>query len=354
MKIFVSVAAYRDTELPKTIDSLISNASNPDALRIVVLSQDYPKKHPDFSKYRNVEMIKMNYVDARGAGYARKILMNHYNGEDFFFQIDSHMRFAKHWDIKILHMMQLAQEDALTDKVILSQYPAPYTIHTGNREYYPKNDKDFWDRVSWTSVVNTWYGAWAGNREEMADKTRPCPSYTVLAGYLFAPGYLVKEVPYDERITFMGEELCFAIRAYTRGWKIYAPNEMIIWHFYKRKDRPKVWSQIDDSVRKEKWNDLEMNSKRVQEKILRGIEEGIYGIGDKDKYLEYQEMIGIDFNKFYDRVIKEKINKAVLSQELGPEGFKAESGWCKNKEHVHCETKGCECFCHQKKRRGAR
>ena len=59
MKIFVSVAAYRDTELPKTINSLISNAQNPSSLRIVVLSQDYPKKHPDFSKYKNVELIKL-------------------------------------------------------------------------------------------------------------------------------------------------------------------------------------------------------------------------------------------------------------------------------------------------------
>lgn len=348
MKIFVSVAAYRDTELPKTIESLISNASNPAALRIVILSQDFPKKHPDLSKYKNVEMIKINYTDAKGAGYARKIIMDHYNGEEYFFQIDSHLRFVKNWDIKLLSMMEFVKEQEQTHKVILSQFPAPYTIHTGDREYYPKNDKDFWDRVSWTRVVNTWYGAWAGHREEIEDKTKPHPSHTVLAGFLFAHGDFVKEIPYDERITFMGEELCIAIRAYTRGWKIYAPNEMLVWHFYKRKDRPKVWSQMDDSVRKEKWNTLEMKSKSVQEKILRGIEEGVYGVGDKDKYFEYQEMIGIDFNKFYDRVLKEKINKAILIEEIGPEA-RAESGWCKNKEHVHCETKGCQCFCHDKK-----
>jgi hypothetical protein len=351
MKIFVSVAAYRDLELPKTIDSLISNAENPQNLRVVILSQDQKSKHPDFSKYKNVELIQMDFKEARGAGFARKIIMEQYGGEEYFFQIDSHERFAKHWDTKILQMMRQAQEDAKTDKVILSQYPAPYTIHTGNRDHFIKGDKDFWDRVSWTKVVNTWYGAWAGHREEIEDKSKPHPSYTVLAGYLFAPGNFVEEIPYDERITFMGEELCIAIRAYTRGWKIYAPNEMLLWHFYTRKDRPKVWSQMDDSMREQKWNDLEMESKRVQEKILRGIEKGVYGIGDKQKYLEYQKMIGIDFNKFYDRVLKDKINKAVLTQELGPEGFKAQSGWCNNKEHFYCETKGCECFCHEKKKR---
>lgn len=354
MKIFVSVAAYRDTELTKTIDSLVKNAYDPKSLRVVVLSQDHPKKHPKFPQFKNVEVIEMNFKEARGAGYARKILMEQYKGENFFFQIDSHMRFAKNWDAKLLHMMEQAQKDAGTDKVILSQYPAPYTVHTGNRDYYPKNDKDFWDRVSWTKVVNTWYGAWAGHRQEIADKSKPHPSYTVLAGYLFAPGDFVKEIPYDERITFMGEELCIAIRAYTRGWKIYAPNEMLLWHFYTRKDRPKVWTQIDDSMREQKWNDLEMKSKSVQEQILRGNEQGIYGIGDKDKYLEYQEMIGIDFNKFYDRVMREKINKAVLTEELGPGNTKPLSGWCRGNEHIHCETKGCQCFCHDKKKKAKR
>lgn len=351
MKIFVSVASYRDTELTKTINSLISNSASPNNLRVVVLSQDHPKRHPKFPQFKNVEVIEMNFKDARGAGYARKIIMDKYDGEDFFFQIDSHMRFAKNWDTKLLDMMKWAQKDAKTHKIILSQFAAPYTIHTGEREYYPKNDKDFWDSVSWTSVVNTWYGAWAGNREEIKDKTNPCPSHTVLAGYIFAHGDFAKEIPYDERITFMGEELCIAIRAYTRGWKIYAPNEMLIWHFYKRKDRPKVWSQMDDSMREEKWKDLEMNSKSVQEQILRGIEEGVYGIGDKDKYLEYQEMIGIDFNKFYDRVMREKINKAALTEDITPGGSKPESGWCRNKEHIYCETVGCQCFCHEKKKR---
>ena len=351
MKIFVSVASYRDTELSKTINSLISNADNPENLRVVILSQDQKKKHPDFSKYKNVELIEMDFRKARGAGYARKVLMEHYSGEDYFFQIDSHERFAKHWDTKILNMMKQAQEDAGTNKVILSQYPAPYTVHTGNRDYYIKNDKDFWDRVSWTSVVNTWYGAWAGHRQEIEDRTKPHPSHSILAGYLFTLGSFVEEVPYDERISFMGEELCIAIRAYTRGWKIYAPQEMLVWHFYTRKDRPKVWSQMDDSMREHKWIDLEMQSKKIQEQILRGKEEGIYGIGDRQKYLEYQKMIGIDFNKFYDRVLREKINKAVLVEDIGPEESKPESGWCRNKEHIHCETEGCKCFCHEKKKR---
>jgi len=351
MKIFVSIAAYRDTELPKTIKSLIDNAVYPDNLRIVILSQDKPKSHPEFPQYKNIEVIKMDFRKARGAGYARKVLMDQYSGEDYFFQIDSHMRFDKSWDLKLLTMFEQAQEDAGTDKVVLSQYPAPYTIHTGGRDYYPKGDPDFWDKPSWTRVVNTWYGSWAGHREPILDRSKPHPSYSVLAGYIFSLGSFVEEVPYDERISFMGEELCIAIRAYTRGWKIYAPNKMIIWHFYTRKDRPKVWSQTDDSIRDVRWVKLETESKKVQENILRGKEGGIYGIGDYEKYLEYQELIGINFNHFYDNESKRKINKAVLTEELSPTASKKLSGWCRDTEHKPCETKGCECTCHKKKGR---
>ena len=349
MKIFVSIASYRDTELPKTIKSLIDNAVYPERLRIVVLSQDRRKDHPDLSRYKNVELIEMDFRKARGAGYARKVIMDHYNGEDYFFQIDSHMRFDKSWDVKLLTMFEQAQEDAKTEKVVLSQYPAPYTVHTGDKDFYPKNDKDFWDRPSWTSVTNTWHGTWAGHREEIEDRSKPHPSYSVLAGYIFSLGSFVEEIPYDERISFMGEELCIAIRAYTRGWKIYAPNKMIIWHFYTRKDRPKVWSQSDDSIREERWMDLEMVSKKVQENILRGKEAGTYGIGDYDKYLEYQKLIGIDFNNFYDKELRIKVNKAVLIEEINPMGMSRVSGWCKDQEHRPCETKRCECNCHQKK-----
>jgi hypothetical protein len=350
MKIFVSIAAYRDTELPKTVKSLIDNAVYPDNLRIVILSQDKPKSHPDFSQYKNVELIKMDFRKARGAGFARKILMDQYDGEDYFFQIDSHMRFDKSWDLKLLTMFEQAQEESGTEKIILSQYPAPYTVHTGGRDYYPKGDPDFWDKPSWTKVVNTWYGAWAGHREPILDRSKPYPSHSVLAGYIFSLGSFVEEIPYDERISFMGEELCIAIRSYTRGWKIYAPNKMIIWHFYTRKDRPKVWSQTDDSIRDTRWVKLETESKKVQESILRGKDEGVYGIGDYEKYLEYQELVGINFNEFYDKESKRKINKAVLTEEISPTGSKRLSGWCRDQEHRPCETKRCECKCHNKRK----
>jgi hypothetical protein len=301
MKIFVSVASYRDSELVKTLESLYGHAKYPNDIIFTVLSQDYPNRHPDLSFIKNLNYLKMNYKDAKGAGYARKLLMEEYNGEDFFFQVDSHMRTTKNWDVRLITMLNEAQEIEQNKKIILSQFPGPYKVLTDGRDEFIIDDQWYWSKPSWTSVVRTVSDVWAGNREVIGDISRPHLSHTILAGYLFAPGNLVEEVPYDERISFMGEELCFAIRAYTRGWKIYAPNEMLFWHYYVRKGEPKVWSQRDNASKSKqnRWSELEKKSMMIQKDVLTGKETGIYGIGDKKLYEEYQEMIGINFKKFY-------------------------------------------------------
>lgn len=351
MSIFISIASYRDLELTKTVDSLYKNADKPKDLIFGIVNQDARNKHENFLFLgKQARIVNLHYKDAKGAGYARKLAMELYDGEDFFFQVDSHMRFVKGWDTKLKKMLETSQEIARTKKVILSQFPAPYMVLTNGKDYFIKNDPDFWDKESWTSVVNTWNGVWAGNREEMADNGKPHKSHTILAGLLFAPGQIVNEVPYDERICFMGEELCFAIRAYTRDWEIYAPNEMIACHFYKREERPKIWN---DNVAGRSWTEIEMKSQRVQRDVLLGVEKGVYGIGNYKRYLDYQEMIGIQFESFYENELKDKVNLGTITQEIEfNDNFDlieiAKSGYCINGFHSKCFAKDlCFCSCHE-------
>jgi hypothetical protein len=185
----------------------------------------------------------------------------------------------------------------------------------------------------------------------MEDLSHPHKSHTVLGALIFTHGDIVDEIPYDERISFMGEELCFAIRAYTRGWYIYAPNEMLVWHYYKRDERPKIWN--DNIPGGRSWTELEMASQRVQENILLGKEQGIFGIGDYDKYLEYQEMIGINFNKFYNKEIHERTNLGLITTEtVFDDEFNlievSMSGYCTENLHSQCFAKdNCDCVCHE-------
>jgi hypothetical protein len=317
MSIFISIASYKDTELVPTIKSIINNADNSEELHFGVVSQDENKRHPDLEPIvDNLSYLKMDFRQAKGAGYARKLAMEMYEGEDFYLQLDSHMRAVKGWDTKLINMYHQSSSLAGTNKVILSQYPAAYEIHTGGKEYFVQDHEELWSTPTWSRVHNRDNGSWSSIRERFDDLSQPHPSHTVLAGYLFANGKFVEEIPYDERISFMGEELCIAIRAYTRNWHIYAPNEMLFWHFYKRKQSPKIWNQSEDAKRPTKWIEIEMNSKRVQKNILLGIEQGIFGIGDYEKYLEYQDMIGINFSNFYEKEINHKVNNSIKSTEI--------------------------------------
>lgn len=351
MSIFVSIASYRDPELIKTIKSLIENSDNPGQLYFGIVSQEARNRHQDFEWLGdNARVIKMHYKDARGAGYARKLAMELYDGQNYFLQIDSHMRFEKSWDTRIVKVLEDAQSIAKTDKVILSQFPAPYMVLTDGSDYYLKGDENFWDFPSWTSVENTWGGFWSGKREKIENLSVPHKTHTILAGYVFAPGEIVKEVPYDERISFMGEELCFSIRAYTRGWELYAPNEMLCWHFYKREENPKIWN---DNLIGRTWNELEMESQRIQERVLLGEEQGIFGIDNIERYLEYQKMIGIDFPSFYKKELPRSVNLGTLTKEIEfDENFDlveiSKSGYCINNFHDECRRNTvCMCKCHK-------
>lgn len=359
MSIFISIASYRDDQLPKTVQSLYDNADHPEDLVFGIVSQDLRNKHPKFPYIpdKSLRVLEIHAKDAKGAGYARKLAMELYQGEDYFFQTDSHMRFIKGWDTKLKEMLSWCQEKQGTDKIILSQFPAPFLPLTDGKDHFIKGDEDFWDEPSWTSVVNTWTGVWAGNREKIEDLSEPHYSHTVLGALLFAPGYIVEEIPYDERISFMGEELCFAIRAYTRDWHIYAPNEMVAWHFYKRQDRPKIWR---DAMAGRSWTDIEMKSQKVQKDVLLAVERGTYGIGNYQKYLEYQDLVGINFADFYATEMRDKVNLGTITQEMTfDEDFniveKSHSGYCLNGFHARCFAKEmCDCICHEQEYDGGR
>jgi hypothetical protein len=344
--IFVSIASYRDPELTKTISSLMKNADNPEEIILGIVSQDLSNKHPKLNMH-NVRQINIAAKDAKGAGYARKLAMELYENEEYFMQIDSHMRFAKSWDTKLKSMLAEAQKITGKEKVILSQFPAPYFVGSDGKDYFIENDEVYWDRPSWSGVRNNVDGSWGAYRIEMEDKSKPHPTHTILAGFVFTIGKIVEEIPYDERIPFMGEELCFAIRAYTRGWELYAPNEMVIWHFYTRKEMPKVWSE---GVRETTWIELESESHAVQRAVLLAEERGTYGIEDYDRYFDYQDMIGINFHDFYvSGVLNFKANMSILVEELDFSGFGIHSGYCLNDLHDQCKQEVCECQCHKEK-----
>ncbi len=301
MSIFISIASYRDPELVRTIKSAIDNALHPEELYFSVVLQEFEKFEPDLSWVPRLSLTKMHPREARGAGFARAQAMKSYDNQDYYLQIDSHTMFEKGWDVKCIEQLKKAQEIAKNDKVILSYFPPPFYVEQNGKINIIKNSKIQLPYPTKQKPKLTKRNEWTAERIEFSDSSRPVPelSTTILAGFVFTIGKLVEEVPYDPEISFFGEELCFAVRAWTRGWDIYSPSIILAYHFYTREGYSKIWK--DRNVRKISWKELEDISKDKQRRVLCGIEEGIFGLGNYRHIKLYEKMTGIDFKKMYNQ-----------------------------------------------------
>lgn len=294
MSIFVSIVSYRDPELVRTLKSMLENADRPNELHITVVSQDRDNEHPSLDFVPNLAYVKMSYLDALGPCYARKIAMQTYQNEDYFLQLDSHIIFVKSWDTKLLKIYDQAKKQS--DKPIITHYPPGYKVLANNSVEFDESQKNT-DRLMVISdnvkVLRGWRNGWDGPRN------KPCESKIIAAGFMFGEGNMVRELPYDDRIFFVGEEITYSLRAYTRGYKFFAPQFPICYHFNGRHGYPKFWTRGDDQRRPVKWGHLERSSRAVVHKILTGIEKGTYGSANDKLAKEYQDWIGINFQEHY-------------------------------------------------------
>ena len=126
-RIFVSIAAYCEPLLEFTLDSLFQKASEPDALHVGLFDQSSFDTQSWLAKkpyWNQITYVQIDPVQARGAAWARAVCNSLYQGEDYFFQIDSHTWFDKAWDKKLKILLDAALKHS--KKPILSTYPPPF------------------------------------------------------------------------------------------------------------------------------------------------------------------------------------------------------------------------------------
>lgn len=299
MSIFISIASYRDPELTRTIKSALENAAHPEELHFGIVLQEIEKFEPDLSWVPNLSLIKIHPKFARGAGLARAEAMKLYNNQDYYLQIDSHTIFEKNWDILCIEQIKKAQEISKNNKIILSYFPPPFYIHKNGKVEFVKNSLKQPAYPTKQIPKLTKRKDWTAERIEFTDRARkmPEPSTTILAGFVFTIGDIVNDVPYDPEISFFGEEICFAARAWTRGWDIYSPSVVILYHFYSREGYSKIWK--DRNIRNMSWKEIEDISKDKQKRVLCGMEKGIFGLGSYRHIRLYEKMTGINFKTIY-------------------------------------------------------
>lgn len=292
--IFVSIASYRDPDCQNTVRDLFEKAANPERVFIGICLQIVPGEDEDClvstERREQLRVIEVHASESRGACWARSRVQELWRGEDYFFQVDSHMRFVSGWDEKLISMLG----KCAGEKVVISTYPLEFTPPD---QFAPDNlvtiaPKGF-DEDGVLTQNSALYSL------DSAPE-RPAPSPFIGAGMLFASGRIVDEIPYDPYLYFTGEEITLGARLWTSGWEIYSPNEVIAYHNYiKQTGRPRHWDDQTD------WVSLNLRSRRRLRHIL-GIElinndsdDRVdierYGLGSVRTLAEYEAFSGLDF-----------------------------------------------------------
>jgi [Skp1-protein]-hydroxyproline N-acetylglucosaminyltransferase len=246
-KILCSVASYRDKQCPLTVADMINKATDPTRLVIVVCQQNDPSDTDCFSthdlKGATVKKIILSDREARGPCWARYLIQQKWEGEEYFLQIDSHTRFVQNWDQ--LCIDQLAM---LPEKSCLTNYVGLFNLDTG----LPDSDHLRGPLKIVNKETSEHDGFFRVNSDFIKEKDAPdAPmlSYGWGACFSFSKSNLLQDAPYDPYTPFLffGEEMDIWARMFTRGWYVYAPSVPICFTNFDRAYRPTFWENPDQS-----------------------------------------------------------------------------------------------------------
>lgn len=280
--IFVSIAAYRDPQLIPTIADCLVKAHNPAHLRFGVCWQHGPGEatlpYEDDERFR---ILSVPWRESKGACWARAEMMKLWRGEQWFLQVDSHCRFAQGWDDTLIRM---ARETG-SPKPVLSTYATPFT--PGENEVLEGAPLQMAFQGFTPEGIPHMKPLAIANWQSLH---RPLRARFLSAGFLFAAGAFVRDVPYDPELYFLGEEAAMTVRAFTNGYDLFHPCETLVWHDYVRKDAVKHWE--DHTVA---WGEQDLRSKNKIGKLLSGEPLEAFGLGTVRTLEDFERYAGLSF-----------------------------------------------------------
>ncbi len=288
--VFISIASYRDAQLVPTIRDCLAKAARPERLRFGVCWQHGPEEvELPFATDSRFQVLDVDWRESLGACWARAEIMRLWRGEAWFLQVDSHSRFAAGWDETLIGTATRTG----SAKPIISSYPPPF-----------EPDKD--ENLGGDAFQMAFQGFTSEGIPFMKPlgiegwmyTIRPVRARFLAAGFLFAPGSFVEEVPYDPELYFIGEEITMTLRAFTSGYDLFHPCERIVWHDYVRSYATRHWEDHTKTNKVEReWGELDQRSKQKVQQLLAGQPVASHGLGSVRTLREYEEYAGLSFSQ---------------------------------------------------------
>ena len=294
--IFISIASFCDPMLGHTIRDAAAKANSPSRLRFGVVDQTPERLRMGQTLWGLTRYVQVPPQDSLGACWARSVGMSLYAGEDWFFQIDSHMLFEDGWDDIFISLASRCGQN--NSKFMVSSYPNAFEIVDNRPVPKPATQKVLGHVVSEDSKFAD-DSAILMFKAIPVDTDEPITAMHVGAGCIFAPGRIVKDLPYDPHFYFWGEEQALALRAFTHGWDMLHVSNMPIYHLYDTDPntcyRPKHWAEAIDQTRSVRWWDRDKKSKQRLTDLVTGHDLGVFGLGRNRSIQDYADFCGVDY-----------------------------------------------------------
>ena len=311
--IFVQIASYRDPQLKPTLRDLLEKATNPQNLKICIAHQHSSDDEWDnLDEYKDDDrfiILDIDYTKSEGACWARNQIQQHYGGEKYTLQLDSHHRFIEGWDEECIDMLVKLQEKGHNKPLLTSYIPS----------YEPDNDPQGRVNTPWGMSFDrfTPEGIIFFLPYYIEESVKePIPARFFSAHFAFTLGEHARDVQHDPKLYFHGEEISLAVRSWTHGYDLFHPNKVLAWHEYTRKGRTKQWD--DDPI----WGERNTNAHQRVRTLL-GVDGtpcspcnknsfGKYWLGEERTLEEWERFAGI---RFEDRSIQPSVTKNDIPME---------------------------------------
>ena len=300
--IFISIAAYREFELVKTLRDAMDRAQHPDRLQFCICWQRSPEESLDgLENDPRIQLIDVPHMESKGVCWARNLIQQQYRGQTYAMQIDGHHRFAPDWDVRIIKMLEDLKRRPGVMKPVLTGYLPSYDP---NRDPAGRDEKIWlygFDRIEPEGVVFM-----RPYTPEVAPK-EPVASRFWSAHFSFSDGHFNEAVMVDPNGYFHAEEIGTGVRAWTLGYDFFTPHETLAWHEYSRKGRVCHWDEHSDWGRR--------HARAIARyRSLFGIDGtpiedfAPYGFGTERSFEQYQRFAGICFeDRSVDRAVIKNI-----------------------------------------------
>jgi hypothetical protein len=310
-KIFVNLCSYRDKFLPSTLESLLATESGRNEITYGIFDQSKLESsliqlNPSLANHPRVRYKRIDPEYSDGVVWARHVNSLQIKDEEFQYQIDSHMLFDDAWDNYLIFDYNQAKKIANTDKVILTAGTKNFKLVGENQIVKSTFDGEITTSIKYVNFnknlrLNA-HGHWIKATTEVQ------PSLHILAGNFFTHTDWVKNVGYNAKIYFHGEEQILTLSSWLAGYKIYNQRNIKVYHYINSSNHESK-SVVNPVISQEKISAYE-------EQTDREISRYIYSI-DEEILKKYKEETGIDY-------INRKLEPRAVSDywKFGPEDKK--------------------------------